>query len=344
MLDSPAQARSSRTGPSIGDVARLAGVSTQTVSRVANGSDKVTPKTRDRVLEAMSKLGYSPNLAARALRRGAFHTIGLMGHRFERTGEALTTSAVIAAATAQDYAVTIVTVRDSEGTSWTNAASRLSSQAIDGLVILRAEGTPEQLSLPPGFPVAVSDSRLVGRYPSVGSDHAQGSHLATSHLLDLGHQQVHHISGPIDSDPAMARQAAWHGCLQRLGIRPPEALVGDWSAESGYELGRRLAADENVTALYCANDEMAIGAMRAFMEAGRRVPEDVSIVGFDDLALSAQLPIPLTTVRQDFHAIGEQAVGLVLEQIRAQGGVPLSRRVTIPTELVVRGTTAPPPS
>lgn len=344
MSTSPGRARPPQAGPSIGDVARLAGVSSQTVSRVANASEKVRPDTRARVIAAMNQLGYSPNHAARALRRGAFHTLGLMGHQFERTGESLTMSAVIAAAIAQDYAVTIVSVMGSQGDSWESAASRLSSQAIDGLVILRAEETPDQLSVPRNLPVAVSDSQLMGRYPSVGSDHAQGSIAATEHLLELGHQQVHHIAGPTDSDPALARSASWQRTLTRHGLRPPEPLIGDWDATSGYELGRRLAADPDCTAVYCANDEMAIGALRAFHEAGLRVPEDISVVGFDDLSLSRHLPVPLTTVRQDFHAIGEEVVNLVLEQIRAKTpGIP-KRRVTIPTSLIVRGTTAPPPA
>lgn len=338
-MSAPSRRRS--TGPSIEDVARLAGVSAQTVSRVSTGATNVRPVTRDKVLQAMEQLGYTPNHAARALRNGAFHTIGLMAHRFERTGESLTTSAVIEAARAADYGVTIVNVQGQEAEGWESAASRLSSQAIDGLVILRAETTPEMLSLPRSLPVAVSDSRLMGLYPAVSSDHAQGSSAATTHLLRLGHRNIHHIGGPIDSDPAMARAAGWRRTLEQAGINAPEALHGDWSAESGYLLGRRLAADPSVTAIFCANDEMAIGALRALHEAGRDVPGDVSVVGFDDLTLSAFLPSPLTTVRQDFHRIGEELVQLVLAQIKARERLP-QQRVMIPTELVVRGTTAAP--
>lgn len=328
-------------GPSIGDVARLAGVSAQTVSRVSTGATNVRPATRDKVLQAMEQLGYTPNHAARALRIGAFHTIGLMGHRFERTGEVLTTSAVLEAARAEDFGVTIVHVRGQEAEGWESAASRLSNQAIDALVILRAEQTPEKLSLPRSLPVAVSDSRLMGMYPAVSSDHVQGSSAATAHLLGLGHQVVHHIAGPADSDPALARAAGWRRTLEQAGIRAPEPLHGDWTAESGYRIGRQLAVDPEVTALFCANDEMAIGAIRAFHEAGRAVPEDVSVVGFDDLAISAYLPSPLTTVRQDFHRIGQELVRLVVDQIRSKDHSPHTR-VIIPTELVVRGTTAPP--
>lgn len=332
-----------KKGPSIEDVARLAGVSAQTVSRVSTGATNVRPLTREKVLEAMNQLGYTPNHAARALRNGAFHTIGLMSTRLERTGEALTVSAVIEAARSEDFGVTIVTMKDQEADGWEWAASRLSNQAIDGLVILRAEQTPDELSLPRSLPVAVSDSRLMGMYPAVGSNHTQGSQDATAHLLDLGHRTVHHLAGPLDSDPALARAGGWRRTLEQRGIIPPPELHGDWSAASGYELGRRIAADPEITALFCANDEMAIGAIRALHEAGRSVPDDVSVIGFDDLAISAFLPAPLTTVRQDFRQIGNELVRLVLDQIRSVDG-GRQMRVTIPTELVVRGTTAPPRS
>lgn len=331
-----------KSGASIEDVARLAGVSSQTVSRVANGSTQVRPATRDRVLEAMRMLGYAPNVAARALRRGKFKTIGLLGHHFDRTGEAMTTSALIATATAQDYAVTIVTVQESLLDGWEHAAIRLSNQAIDGLVILRAEHTPEQLSLPPGFPVAVSDSRLAGIYPAVTLDHEAGSIAATNHLLGLGHTQVHHLAGPVDSDPATARLEPWRRVLEQQGIQPPEPFRGDWTAQSGYNIGKQIAERDDVTALYCANDEMAIGALRAFHESGLHVPQDISVVGFDDLAISGQLPVPLTTVRQDFQAIGSSLFNLVLEQINAESGPLPHRRIIVPTTMVIRATTAPP--
>ena len=331
-----------RRGPSIEDVARLAGVSAQTVSRVSTGAARVSPATRARVAAAMDQLGYSPNHAARALRNGAFGTIGLLAHRFERTGEALTTEGVIEAAQAHEYGVTVVGVRHADPNDWENAAHLLTHQAIDGLVIIRAEeATPESLALPAGMAVVVSDSRLVGHYPAVVADQVQGSIDATRHLLDLGHRTVHHLAGPADSEPANVRVASWQRCLEDSGIRPPRMWRGDWTARSGYQLGPEIAADDTVTAVYCANDEMALGFMRALHELGRRVPEDVSVVGFDGIALSEYAYPPLTTVTQDFHTIGRELVRLLLEQIRSQTRAP-AQRVLVPTELVVRGTTAPP--
>lgn len=333
-----------RRGPSIEDVARLAGVSAQTVSRVSTGADTVRPATRARVVAAMDQLGYSPNHAARALRNGAFGAIGLMAHRFERTGEALTTEAVIAAAEAENYAVTLVNVRHADADDWQTAAHRLSHQAIDGLVIIRAEqATPESLALPAGMAVAVSDSRLVGYYPAVRADQVQGGADATRHLLELGHRTVHHLGGPEGSDPAFLRAAAWQRTLEEAGIRPPQLWRGDWTARSGYELGHRVAEDESVTAVFCANDEMAFGLIRALHEHGKSIPGDISIVGFDGIALSEYAYPPLTTVKQDFRVIGQELVRLVLTQIRSSTrSAQLS--VVVPTELIVRGTTAPPPA
>jgi DNA-binding LacI/PurR family transcriptional regulator len=331
-----------RRGPSIQDVARLAGVSAQTVSRVARGTDDVRADTRARVRTAMDQLGYAPNHAARALRNGRFGTIGLLAHRFERTGEALTTEGVVEAAQAEDFAVTLVDVRHADAEDWEDAAHGLTHRAIDALIVIRAEtATPEHLALPAGMPVVVSDSRFVGHYPAVVADQVHGSLAATSHLLGLGHRTVHHLAGPVDSEPANVRLASWRRCLEDAGIRPPQVRRGDWTAASGYAVGRELASDDAVTAVYCANDEMAMGLMRALHEAGRRVPDDVSVVGFDGIALAEFAYPPLTTVRQDFHAIGHELVRLVLAQL--QGGTrPRSERVVLPTELVVRGTTAPP--
>jgi DNA-binding LacI/PurR family transcriptional regulator len=344
LVSSKGETRRRGRGSSIEDVAGLAGVSAQTVSRVANGADNVRPATRERVLEAMGRLGYTPNRAARALRSGRFGSIGLLAHSFERTGEALMTQSVVQAAEAQGYAVTLLAVREPEGDGWQNAVQRLSHQAIDGLIIIRAEeAVPESFVLPPGMPVSVSDSRFIGYYPDVGADQVQGSRDAVEHLLALGHRTVHHLAGPTRSEPSMMRTASWHRTLEDSGITPPTLWRGDWTARSGYELGRQIVADGGVTAVFAANDDMAFGLLRAAHEAGRRVPDDLSIVGFDGIALSEFASPPLTTVQQDFHQAGIELVRLVLQQVAEPGSIGYDQRVLLPTTLLVRGTTAPPP-
>lgn len=331
-----------RQGPSIGDVARLAGVSQQTVSRVSTGATNVRPATRDRVLEAMDQLGYSPNHAARALRSGSFGAIGLIAHRLDRTGESRTLEAVAAAARQEGYSITLVDVRTPTSSDVSDAVRRLSHQAIDGLVVIRAEdSSPATLALPPRLPVVASDSRFMGVHPAVGTDQTQGASAAVQHLLDLGHTTVHHVAGPLDSTPARVRLEAWRTRLRAAGRPVPPVLHGDWSSASGLRLGVDLVKDPDVTAVFCANDEMAAGVIRALHEAGARVPEDVSVVGFDDIPLSEYLWPPLTTVRQDFTTIGENLVDLLMQQIR-EHTVLTGHHVLVPTDLVVRASTAPP--
>ncbi|WP_449385913.1 LacI family DNA-binding transcriptional regulator [Cellulomonas soli] len=330
-----------RPGPSISDVARLAGVSQQTVSRVSTGAENVRPDTRQRVLDAMEQLGYSPNHAARALRSGSFGAIGVIAHRLARTGESRTVEAVVEAARLEGYTVSLIDVQSPSSTDVTAAVQRLDHQAIDGLVIIRAEAaTPTTLALPPRLPVVVSDSRFVGHHPAVGTDQTEGASQAVQHLLDLGHRTVHHLAGPADSTPAQTRVDAWRTRLRAAGRTVPEVLHGDWTSLSGYQIGQRLAEDCDVTAVLCANDEMAAGLMRALHEHGRRIPEDVSVVGFDDIPLAEYLWPPLTTVRQDFRAIGSELVALLLQQIRERTSLA-GHHVVVPTELIVRASTGP---
>ena len=333
------QRRGTQVAPSLSDVARLAGVSAQTVSRVSMGAGNVRPATREKVLKAMNQLGYSPNRAAQALRRGSFRAIGVLTQQIQRTGEALTTAGVLEAATRADYTVNLVQVERPESEDLRQAVYRLSHQAVDGLVVVQAgRAGPEHLSLPPTLPVAVSDSALVGYYPSASADQVQGVRDAVGHLLGLRHRTVHHVTGPEGSQSALIRRATWAACLREAGAPVPEPVPGDWSAAAGYRAGLRLADDPGVTAVFCGNDELALGLIRAMHERGRSVPGDVSVVGFDGLALGEFSFPPLTTVRQDFRRHGREMVALVLEQV-ASGPADGSRSVVIPTELVLRGST-----
>lgn len=333
--------RTGRDAPSIADVARLAGVSEQTVSRVSRGSDKVRPSTRDSVLRAMQQLGYAPNRAARALRSGSLNVIGVLTQSIQRTGESRTTHGVLEAASRGGYAVCLVQVPHPESAAVREAVLRLSNQAIDGLVIVQAgRATHTQLALPAGLPVASSDSALVGHYPSASADQVSGVRAAVAHLLDLGHPTVHHITGPDDSQSALIRAAAWRRRLEEVGIPAPPPIPGGWEASDGYRAGQQIAKDQEVTAVFCANDEVALGLIRALHEHGRRVPDDISVVGFDGLPLGEYAFPPLTTVYQDFHRAGEAMVELIVEQLKG-GGPGGTGQIVIPTELIVRGSTAP---
>jgi DNA-binding LacI/PurR family transcriptional regulator len=331
-----------RRGASMADVARLAGVSGQTVSRVANGRRNVDEATRDRVLAAMREVGYRPNSAARALRNGQFRSIGVIAFELSSFGNTRTLDAIAAAATSSGYAVNLIPVLDGTPYDLSGAFDRLGEQAVDGVIILiEAHRLDEaDVQMPDGMPVVVIDSNADLDYPVVDTDQAQGSRLATEHLLDLGHRTVWHLGGPEDSYAASRRLRSWRQTLTDHGCPVPPVLTGDWSAGSGYEAGRQLAADPDVTAVFAANDQMALGLLRALHEAGRAVPGDVSVVGFDDMEEAAQFWPPLTTIRQFFPEVARRSVDALIEGIRT--GEHHHQPVAVGTELVVRASTAPP--
>lgn len=333
--------RQRRREVSMADVAHAAAVSGQTVSRVANGRENVDPATRARVLEAMDNLGYRPNRAARALRSGRFGSIGVIMFSLSSYGNTRTLDAVASVAASAGYSLTLITVESATQSDVTGAFVRLREHAVDGVVILietHRRGETE-LALPSGLPVVVLDSHAGYAYPVVDNDQAQGARLATEHLLDLGHDTVWHVSGPLESYAAERRRDAWCETLRARGARIPEVGVGDWTAESGHELGRRLAQDPDVSAVFAANDQMALGVLRAMHEAGRDVPGEVSVVGFDDSPDASSYWPPLTTVRQHFDLVGERAVRSLLEEI--DGGDAPREQALVPTELVVRSSSGP---
>lgn len=337
----PVDTRARRREVSMADVAAAAGVSGQTVSRVANGRSNVDPETRERVRAAMTSLGYRPNSAARALRSGRFHSIGVIMFSLSSYGNTRTLDAVASVAADAGYSLTLITVESATQSDVSGAFVRLAEHAVDGVVILietHRLGETE-LALPSGLPVVVVDSNAAYDYPVVDNDQALGARLATEHLLDLGHETVVHISGPLESYAAERRRTAWRETLEARGARVPEVVVGDWTADSGYELGRGIAARPDVTAVFVSNDQMALGLIRALHEAGRAVPADVSVVGFDDTADSSNYWPPLTTVRQHFDWVGEAAIRALLAEIDGDG--PHTERLLVPTELVVRESSGP---
>ncbi|GAB3738421.1 LacI family DNA-binding transcriptional regulator [Microlunatus parietis] len=329
--------------PSLADVARRAAVSTQTVSRVANGRTNVDAATRERVQQAMAELGYRPNRAARALKAGRFHAIGVITSYLTSFGMMRTLDEIVQAASAAGYSITLLPITATSG-GVSGAIDRLSEQAVDGIIVTVEPHLLEgaEVTLPGDVPIVVVNTGAGTGLNLVDSDQEGGARLATRHLLDLGHAAVWHLAGPGESASAAHRTRGWAATLREAGLEPPPVLTGDWTAESGYRHGRGLAGRRDVTAVFAANDQLALGLIQALHEAGRAVPDEVSVVGFDDTPESPYFWPPLTTVRQDFTEIGRTAIALLLQQLEAPDPAPGRERL-IPTSLVVRQSTAAPP-
>jgi DNA-binding LacI/PurR family transcriptional regulator len=329
-------------GVSMADVARLAGVSAQTVSRVSTGHPGVVERTRQQVLAAMRELDYRPNSAARALKRGEFRTLGVILFTLATTGNSRTVEAIADHAARQGYAITLIPVAVPTQDGVLGAFTRLGELAVDGAIVIMEVHLLDEaaLTIPPNVQVVVMDSDAGDRYPVVDTDQADGARQAVRHLLALGHDTVWHVSGPGASYSAGRRAQAWRETLEDAGRPIPPMLHGDWTAESGYRAGLKIADDPSVTAVFAANDQMALGLMRALHENGRDIPGDVSVVGFDDIPDSPAFYPPLTTIHQDFTELGKRCVDRLLRQIRRDPDGP--GRDLVPIHLVERSSTAPP--
>ncbi|MEQ4719183.1 LacI family DNA-binding transcriptional regulator [Nonomuraea sp. B19D2] len=322
------------------DVAVLAGVSAMTVSRVLNAPDRVRAETRARVLAAVRELDYRPNQAARQLVTGRSGVLGVVSIDTTLYGPASTLYCIEQAARNAGFNVSIASLPSLNRRSMEEGVERLRAQAVDGVIIVAPhESAADGLRhLPPEMPVVAVDAGDDIPVPVAKVDQRAGAVRATRHLLNLGHRTVWHVAGPADWLDANGRIEGWRDVLESADRPVPEVLRGDWSSRSGYQLGQRLAQESQVTAVFVANDQMALGVLRALREAGRRVPEDVSVAGFDDIPESAYFWPPLTTVRQDFGEVGRHAFHLLLD--RMAGTEPDRRRLVEP-ELVVRESTAP---
>ncbi len=326
------------------DVAKASGLSLQTVSRVANGEPNVNEVTRDRVLAVMRELGYRPNLAARAMRRGSYKTIGIVYQGLHAVGTRRTVEAVSEYAALGGYATTLMPIQAATGLATSGAFTRLEEMAVDVIVsILTSQlefDTP--MRVPPGMHAILIGPQSNPDVSAMDSDQIGGTVAAVRHLLEAGHRTVHHITGAPGSFFAARREETWMRVLREEGREVPEPMRGDWTAHSGYLAVRALVEAtpraELPTAIFCANDQMALGAYRAFAEAGIRVPSDVSIVGFDDIEEAADFSPPLTTIAQDWDLLGREVLRVASESLA--GAPPQS--VLLPTRLVIRDSVAPP--
>lgn len=325
------------------DVAEVSGLSLQTVSRVANGEPNVNDATRERVLDAMRELGYRPNLAARAMRRGSFKTIGIVYQGLHAVGTRRTVESVSEHAAHAGYATTLMPIDAATRFSASGAFTRLEEMAVDVMVMIVTSESEldSRLQVPKGVPVIVLGPQLSPEVSAITADIAGGESEALRYVLGMGHETVHHITGHVDSFFSRRREEVWREVLEAEGRRVPPAVEGDWTARSGYLAMRRLLdvpVSERPTAVFCANDQSALGAYRAIREAGLRVPEDISVIGFDDIEEAADFSPPLTTIAQDWDLLGREMMRVAQETIA--GAEP--QELLLPTRLVVRDSVAPP--
>lgn len=328
--------------PTIREVASRAGVSPTTVSHVINNTRFVSADARQRVLDAMAELNYRPNVLARSLRRGETRTLGLILPDSANPFFAEIARAIEDTAFRNGYNV-ILGNSENELTKEQVYVDVLVNKQVDGLIfVATGDHSPslEQL-VNDGLPVVVVDRRLSDlEVDTVLTDNLQGGLTATRYLLDLGHRRIACITGPSNLTPSAERVIGYRQALEERSLPVDETLIrkGDFHPHSGYlAVSQLLHTEPRPTAFFICNDMMAIGALRALAEARLQVPQDCSLLGFDDIELASYVTPPLTTIRQDKNAMAEAAVQLLLERI-AEPSLPARTRI-LPTRLVERQST-----
>lgn len=332
----------------IKQVAKEAGVSTQTVSRVINNRPYVAPETRQRVLQVIDKLGYRPSNIARSLIQGRSCTLGVVGYGLEYFGPSRTLSGIEQQANGLGYSLLLSLIRQPEKNDVEQVLRDMLSRYVDGIVWAVPEignnrdWTQQeipQLSVPVVFLSMQPHSNL----SVVAVNNRSGGRMATKHLLAQGYQNIGLITGPLTWWEARQRQLGWQDALEEAGITIENNLVveGDWTAESGERgLHQLLEQHPDIDAVFVCNDQMALGAMQAARQMGVRIPEDLAVVGFDDIPESAYFYPPLSTVRQDMVELGRRAVrelGCMIEANQQGEVVVEPKAILLQPQLIIRG-------
>jgi DNA-binding LacI/PurR family transcriptional regulator len=328
--------------PNIYDVANLAGVSHQTVSRVINNGPYTKESTREKVLIAMQELGYIPNAAARALVTSKSKIVGILVSDTVYNGPAGMLHAMETEARRGGYFAISASVDPFDDESISQGIEHLRQVGIEGLVVITPQSSSVRAveSSVTSIPVVYIDSPNRGRKFSAELDNAGGAKKATEHLISLGHKKILHVSGPLSWFDAPPRVRGYEQAMKEAKLKPL-VIEGDWSVATGYEIGKNLELDKSkITAIFAANDHLALGLSKALRQRGIRIPERVSLIGFDDLPESAYFEPPLTTMRPDFAELGRIAMEMILGRIESGKAVKSSSLVP---ELLVRESTARPP-
>ncbi len=332
-------------GARMSDVARLAGVSQQTVSRVINDHPNVTPQVRERVQHAITQLRYRRNPAARSLVTNRTMSLGVVTYGLAQHGPSVALTGIAEAARSAGYTTNLVGLADIDRPALKAALDHLVNDYVDGIVLLApVEAAVHAVAgQHTDVPLVVFEPGGEPRADSFAGDEVRGARMATQHLLDLGHHTVLHLCGPPGWLATGARLQGWRDALSAAGRAAPAPVETSWDAASGYRAAAEVAArtqrGEPMTAVFVANDQTALGLISGLTERGLRVPEDVSVVGFDDFPESAFFSPPLTTIGIDFADLGRVAVAKILALLHGGTGEPA---VHVPPELIVRGSTGRP--
>jgi DNA-binding LacI/PurR family transcriptional regulator len=326
--------------PSIRDVARLAGVSHQTVSRVLNDHPSIRPETKARVLDAIAVLDYRPNLAARALVTSKSNMLGILSATVGEFGPTSSIVGIEDAAREEGYSVSTLNLSATTPEAIGAAVRQLAREQVDGIVVLAPQVRVFHVlgGMALDLPVVTLQTASGSDGVSHSADQVAGARAATELLIALGHSDILHLAGPQDWIEAESRMRGYLDALRDADLQTFPPIRGDWTADFGYFAGQELSRRRDFTAIFAANDQMAIGLMHGFRDARVRVPEDVSVVGFDDIPVAAHVAPTLTTVHQDFPELGRRAVRILLAQIK---GEPVPEFGPLQTTLRERESSAP---
>ena len=328
---------SNKRSVSMADVAQVAGVSQQTVSRVANGAQNVSKATREKVQAAMESMGFRPSFAGRSLRSGSYQSVGLCLYDIREFGNLATLDGIVSAAREHEYAITMIEKGSDDGLCLQDISHRMSNLPVDGMIISMSlmASDFDSFKPQPGMGTVLLSMYEHPCCTTVESDQYGCSWTVVEYLKNAGHRNIRFVAGPSYSIDSNFRQKGWEDALVHFGLPVVQPLAGNWLADSGYEIGCKLSADTEMTAIYSANDQMALGIIAALQDRGIRVPEDVSVVGVDD-SLEGYIPhCNLTTIRFDLLKRGRTAFEHALLG-RKPGYTP--ETVRIPGRLIVRDT------
>ncbi len=338
-----------KKAPTIQDVARFAQVSTATVSRALSDPGRVSEITRDRINEAVRVTGYTPNQSARSLRQRTARTILValpdIGNPFFST----ILDAVEREAAARGYGV-LVANRFSDGDSGLRMRDYFISNRVDGLLLFDGSTDLAQLMMLTGeplpFPLIVACEEIPSApFHTVKTDNRYAAACATRHLIGLGHRAIGHIRGPAGNVLTAEREAGFAAAMAAAGlqVRPEWMFSGSFNMDAGHRAGQCfMQLEKRPTAIFAANDESAIGFLSALQQHGLECPRDISLVGFDDLAVASHVCPPLTTMRQPREALGRVAAEALIDLIEGRGHSRVPLHMVLSSELITRGSTAPP--